>query len=260
MQKLLHFAVKPSCPEATAGASFAATVEQCRRLVTEAIRLQAGQYAAVIGLSCSTRQFEQDLIEAILPPLTYHLGPKPERFSHLRKQMLRVEKEAASSAKHVRRLQSALDELSPIYRDGLIKQFGARFVMPDKVALALDTFSNLAYLYFKAFTAASASKEKHAPKKMLEFSLLITHMATVFQRHTGRAAKVTWNAHHEKYEGKFLALMEEVLPSVLKCSESLGSTMRCPSAPRARGKYIYDATRTKRVQSGSTISRTRRQS
>jgi hypothetical protein len=198
--------VKPSIAEATAAASFAATVEQCRRLVTDSVRLRAGQYAAAIGLSCSTQQFEQDLIGAILPPLIYHLGPKPERFSDLRKQMLWVEKEAASSAECLRRLQSALDELSPMVRDGLLKQFGARFVMPIKVAFALDTFSNLAHLYLKTFTRAAVSKEKHAPKKMLEFGLLVTHMATVFHCHTGRAAKVTWNPYCEKYEGKFLAL------------------------------------------------------
>src|SRR5262249_55756172 len=164
--------------------------------------------------------FEQDVIEAIVLCVFYHLSPKPESFSELRKQMLRVDKAAASAVKNLRQLQSALDALAPMYRDPMLKQTPIQ--MPVRTALSLDTLSNRAHNDAKAFA------RKGGAPKMLAFNMLMKRLAAAFQHATGRAAKVTWNEYRKEYGGKFLSLVEAVLPLVLECAESLGSRLPCP--------------------------------
>ena len=87
--------------------SFAATVGQCRNFLTEAVALNIKQYAAALGQSSPTSQFERDVAEAILFAVSFHLAPKPEPFKKIRKQMLTVAKKAASAAETLQDLQLA---------------------------------------------------------------------------------------------------------------------------------------------------------
>lgn len=125
--------------------------------------------------------------------------------------------------------------LSPKYRDPRLKQ--TPIEMPVRTALSLDTLSNRAHNDAKAFA------RKGGAPKMLAFNMLIKRLAAAFEHATGRAAKVTWNEHRKEYGGKFLSLVEAVLPLVLECAESLGSRLPCPRSQRARGKYIFGITR-----------------
>jgi hypothetical protein len=85
--------------------------------------------------------------------------------------------------------------------------------------------------------------------------MLVRGLAEAFELATGRAAKVTWNDTSNRYEGRFVNLVETVLPLALTCAEKFGWQIPCPGSQRARGKYIYEATR-----SGRAMPRTRHHS
>jgi len=82
--------------------------------------------------------------------------------------------------------------------------------------------------------------------KMIAFSALVTGLAQAFKVATSRDAKVTWHQHRGRYEGLFLALVEEVLPLARDLTEHRGASLQYPLTPFARGKYIHKKTRTAR--------------
>jgi hypothetical protein len=158
--------------------------------------------------------------------------PNHKSNSDIRKELLRVEKEAAAAAKILRRLQAALDDLTPPYRDAIFKHLET----PIRIPLNLDTLSNAAY------NNARALAGKGGAPKMLAFDTLIEWLSVAYQNATGRAAKVTWNEHDNCYKGRFVNLVEAVLPAVCALAGT-APPIRIPKSARARGKFIYDATR-----------------
>jgi hypothetical protein len=206
-------------------------VEQCRKNIADTIHGSIEQYAAVLGLQPNA-QFQQDLNQAFFLCVLMHWdSPKPKNNSGVRKELRRVEKEAAAAAKCLRRLQVALENLTPSYRDAIVKNVE----VPFRTALKLGGLSGWANIY-----ATQLTRKGGAPK-MLAFDTLIKWLARAYQNATGRAAKVTWNEHDNCYQGRFVSLVEAVLPVVCALA---GTTppMRCPQSAGARGKFIYDAT------------------
>jgi hypothetical protein len=173
-------------------------------------------------------------------------APKRKRFSILRSEMSRVEKAASNAAKALRTLQSAIDELTPLYRDALYSwpRF-EKFEIPRRADLDLDALSNYTNMYAKGFRLF----DKGGAPKMLEFEVLVVGLADAFEKLTGRSAKVTWSEHKGRYEGDFVNLVETILPLAQSCAESVDLRMSCPSTPFARGKYIYEKTRAGRPMS-----------
>jgi hypothetical protein len=80
-------------------------------------------------------------------------------------------------------------------------------------------------------------------------------LAIAFERETGRVAKVTWNNYRHRYEGRFITLVEGVLPMALTFAQTIKRPMPCPSSPRARGAFIFDLTRQSRRGVRATRSR-----
>jgi hypothetical protein len=220
--------------------SVASIVEECRAFSSASIKLQSSHYARTVGLRFSTQQFENDIIEAVVIAVSYHLAPKPKKFSDLRKQMVRVDKAAMSAAKKLRLLQSALDQVEPIYRTAMLNQLPKLLAPPFTISHNIEALSNKAHLYSRGFAT------KGGTPKMIEFGMLVKHLATAFQRAVGRAAKVTWNAHDQRYEGKFVNFVEAALPIAIECAQRLGPRLRCPVSARARGEYISELTRSAR--------------
>jgi hypothetical protein len=210
-------------------------LEQCRAFVAQQVQLHRDEFAKTIGLSVASPEFEQELIQALVLPVSFHLAPKPKKSSDLRKQMLRLDKAASRAAGAVRKVHLALDKVDPIYRMAILEQ-KPQLVFPLKTAITLQSLSDLAHLYVVAFTRSGGRP------KMITFETLVKKLAVVFQRATGRAAKVTWNAYKKRHEGKFVNLVEAVLPIALECAERLGPKMPCPKTPLARGKYIFEIT------------------
>jgi hypothetical protein len=209
--------------------------EQCRAFVIQQVELRSHELARTIGLTVLGPQFKQQLIQALVEAVCYHIAPKPTTRKALRKQMLRLDNAAKKAAEAVREVQSALDQVDLIYRNSILQQ-KPQLAFPLKTAITLQSLSDLAHLYVRGFTRAGG-----APK-MIAFEILVKRLAAIFRRAIGRAAKVTWNAHKERYEGKFVNLVEAVLPIALECAERLGPGMPCPRTARARGKYIYEIT------------------
>jgi hypothetical protein len=116
-------------------------VEQCRKNVADTVQGSIEQYAAVLGLQHDSK-FQQDLNRALSACVLMHWNlPNRKGYSDIRKELLRVDKEAAAAAKCLRRLQAALDDLTPSYRDAIFKHLE----MPIRSALKLRYLSNAAY-------------------------------------------------------------------------------------------------------------------
>ena len=213
--------------------SFLPIVEKVRVCITHSVKLRSTEFAQTIGLTVPNTHFEQEIVQALVESLAYHLSPKPAKKSDLRTQMLNLDKAARTAAKAVRQVQFALDRVDPIYRTSILKQ---KSQPPLRTVLTLQSLSDIAHMYVVGFTGPGGSP------KMLAFELLVKRLGAVFEKATGRAAKVTWNAIEKRYEGKFVNLIEAALPIAIECSEQLGSKMRCPSTALARGKYIFRRT------------------
>jgi hypothetical protein len=217
---------------------FAVALAQLRRIITTEAPPLIDEYGVAHGLPHSNTHFQANVIQAILLSVALH-WEAPKR-NDLRKEMSRVEKKASRVAKELRSLQTALDVLTPLYRDAIYK----RLEIPNSrslnfTALHFDTLSALADMYAKVFKRA----EKGGAPKMLEFQMLVEGLDRAFQDLTGHQAKVTWNPYLKKYEGRFVDLVEVMLPLALTCTERFGWKMSHPGSKRARGKYIYEMTR-----------------
>jgi hypothetical protein len=224
-------------------------VRRCQELISESLPALIDHWIAVTSLPRSSLQFQVNVTGAIVMSVALLSdAPKRKRFSILKNEMSRVEKAASKAAKTLRALKSALDKLTPLYRNALHSR--PRF---EKVAISswlafdLDALSNYANMYAKQFGLF----DKGGAPKMLEFEVLVRALADAFEKLTGRSAKVTWNEHKGRYEGDFVKLVETMLPLAQSCAESVDLRMSCPGTPAARGKYIYEKTR-----SGRPMSRT----
>ena len=219
-----------------------AITDQLRELISGSVPDLVDQYASATGLPLS-EQFQAEVTQAILASVLLHWdGPKRKRYSFLRRELVRVEKQASMVAKGLRSLQAALNDLIPFYRDVVSKGLG---IPSLSTARDIERLSAGADMYANAFVDLGG-----APK-MLEFNMLVRLLAQAFERTTGRAAKVTLDPRG-KYGGDFVELVEAMLPLTENCAKQFGWQMSFPKTTRARGKYIYDHTR-----AGRSISKTR---
>jgi hypothetical protein len=217
----------------------ASLIEKCQAQITPAVQHRSSDFAKAIGLTVSSSRLEQELTRALLEAVFFHLAPKPTSAKELRMQMLRLANAARKAAEAVREVQSALDQVDQIYRKAILEQ-KPQLAFPLKTAITLQSLSDLAHLY-----VVGATRSGGAPK-MIVFEILVRRLSAVFKGATGRAAKVTWNAHKERYEGKFVNLVEAVLPIAVERAERLGTDTAHLRTALARGKYILELTRSRR--------------
>jgi hypothetical protein len=172
--------------------------------------------------------------------------PNRKRSSDIRKELLRVQRDAKAAAKVLERLRVSLCDLTPLYRELLHEPLHA----VEKIAIGLVAtqapwFHALRGVGTVAGSYAGAIKnaDKGGAPKMIAFHALIWGLKQAFEHATRRAAKVTWSEHQQRYGGRFLTLVEAVLPLALALSEDAGRPLRYPPSPEARGKYIFAMTR-----------------
>jgi len=220
-----------------------ADIEQCRRLIAPSVRRRAEQFAEAAGLQQASSQFQKEIIEAILwCTVTHALAPSSKRVSATRKVFQRVGKAAAAAETALDRLRRALDELPPKYRELL----NAQLQFPAKIALSIVAnqapwFHALPSVADSAVMAAKVLKgtDKGGAPQMVAFRWLVLYLARAFAHATGRPAKVTSHPHRERFEGKFVNLVEEVLPLALRCCDpTADQSMPCPASPKARGTRV----------------------
>jgi hypothetical protein len=234
-----------------------------RQTIGDSVHRRIEYYAETIGLRDSEgSQFEQDLVEALLwCALTHFDAANRKRHSVIRKELLRVRREAAAAERSLDRLRDALTTLTPRYRELL----DGRLELVAKIAIslvakqapwfyALSPVASVAGVYAEALKTA----DKGGAPKMFAFSALVSGLKRAFENATRRKAKVTWHEHRERYEGKFLRLVEAVLPLALAVAGNPERPMRHPDSAQSRGKYVYEATRRNRKRTARAIPKTPR--
>jgi hypothetical protein len=188
-------------------------------------------YEEKIELTTSNPRFAEDLIEAILLCILVNQVP-PERTSRIRRRLRNISADAQSAAHMLERLVSSLQQTTSIYPDVLNQYLLLENQIPELVAL-----SKLARAHVEAM-----SSDKGGQQGMLAFRTLIKSLAHAFQHATGRFAKVTWNDHANRFEGKFFNLCEAVFATVLE----LCPDMPHPQTDYDRGWMILELTRSPR--------------
>jgi hypothetical protein len=236
-----------------------AALTEWRQAVGELVHSRIEKYAKVIGgfRNSDGSQFEKHVVDALLWCSFTHLDfPNRKRQGKTRKELLRVAKEATAAKKHLERLRDALGELDSVYRERL----DGRLDLLSKIAVsfvekqppwfnALSTVSYAASIYAEVLRG----KDKGGVPKMVAFNALIAGLKRAFESAKGRPAKVTRNQYREQFGGKFLALVEAVLPLALVVAGGSQGQMPHPISKEARGKYVYEATRRKRKRTGVAI-------
>jgi len=205
--------------------SLAEGIRKCRKIIGKSMPAILTRYAKEADLQEAGPRFQADVMQVIVSAIALRWDrPKRKRFSALRTEMLRVEKAASNGAEAMRCLQSALDglksaldnltplyrdaalgNLTPLHRDAVLKAL-KRPVSPTAtrvlLASSLESLSAKANMYSEAFKRLDAG----GVGGMLEFRILVEGLARAFQVATGRPAKVTWNEHEKRFEGDFVKL------------------------------------------------------
>jgi hypothetical protein len=216
--------------------SIAAELAQVREQIRALVRPHIGRYAAQINLSCATKRegFERDLIEALLWCIVSHLdAPKRKRFSDIRTDYMRVARTASAAKKHLKSLRRLAGELLTVHLDlaGLESAEKGLGLIEESFILLSDNLKG--------------ADKGGAPTK-LAYRSLVRGLKLTFERATGRQAKVTWNPYRSRYEGSFFGFVEAVLPLAQSFADAANRPMDIPTAERARGKYVYEMTRSPR--------------
>ena len=161
-----------------------------------------------------------------------------------------VAEQAENLAEQLRSLQSAIDELIPLYRSDVLKSLELPIEIewasqklklklertPSFLAQKFESVSNKAGWYAPMF------RDKGGKPSMVEFRALLQGLGHAFERATGREAKVTADAtaadDSPKYGGDFLELLKTILPLTLETARRFGWQMSHPQSSNALGKYV----------------------
>jgi hypothetical protein len=216
------------CPPVPARAD---EFDEFRLQIKAVIRPCLPDYEEKIGLTASSPQFVEDLVEAILFCILVNRAP-PERLSAGRNRLLSISNDAQSGADILQRLDAAFQQTTLVY-----PAIFRRFLVLGKQTPELIALSKLARAHAEALPP-----DKGGQRGMIAFRTLIGSLARAFAAATGRAAKVTWNYKENRYEGKFFNLCEAVFSTVLQ----LCPNMPHPHTDYDRGRLMYEITRTRR--------------
>jgi hypothetical protein len=189
------------------------------------------KYEELLGLTAPNPQFRRLLCDAIV--LCVHLQCHPPRV--IREGLIRVGKAAKAVSKDLLSLYRAVDDLAPQYR---LDRLNIDPATLPQAAL----FDGLSAIAARHANMRKQIDEGGAPK-MVAFTALVAGLARAFKLATGKDAKVTRNPYEGRYGGRFITLVEAVLPLVRNLTEHLGASLRYPPTPLARGKFIYEQTR-----------------
>jgi hypothetical protein len=204
-------------------------------------------YAQSIGLDDASWQFRLELASAIDLCLLSHAFER-KRLSEVRKEVLRIEKEAAAIAEVLRRFAQTLTSLGKARLPTLLDLYYAmsvRNLRPIKIEDILEDAVRFQSVAEVAEVRANLLRilDRGGPAKLAAFDTLVRQLAAVYERAMDRKAKVTWSARRNRFEGAFVELVEAVLPKVAKLSKGSGRPLKLPHSKLARGKYIYEMTR-----------------
>jgi hypothetical protein len=206
-----------------------------RAHIKQSVAQHAEAWAATIRTE-ATAQFKEDVAAALHECLRKHIAAQNRLFkrpSDLRREFIKLAKQATMAAEELGKVQIILARLPPMYHD-------PAFRMPPLSSTEYDLFG----LAEAARHHAKKAVDFGGRERMWAFTALAEGLAQAFQRAAGRAAKVTWSEHHDCYEGRFIKFVETaVLPVVLEIAKTAtGQPLPIPRTAKARGKFLQRLT------------------
>jgi len=197
------------------------------------------RYEQAAELPVPDPDFRDGIIEAVSFSLFTNAVLPLKRYSTIRKELIEVRARAETAAATVRELAASVEGLPERFRDMLLRHFEEKGAADPKgiraVAARLDVLASIAVQFIHLLQGA----DKGGRPKMLAFAVFISRLADLFERATGHEAKaVTYNPYSERVEGRFVALVEAVLPELARLAEHTGKRLEQPNSARARGAFI----------------------
>jgi hypothetical protein len=197
------------------------------RVRAEFLEPQLAECEALVGLKQPHPDFRAAIVDASFLALCLHSAP-PKRPAVVRKEMAGLAKRATEAASALRRLNE--EPAAPWHR------FTAE-PPPEPLAtlLAPATLDRLRDLAEVAqWCADHVLMDVGGPGRKVAFDIFIRVLADAYLQATGRPAGLTWSEYRNRYEGKFWALIDQLLPTV---SALVGDSF-APLTELARGRQI----------------------
>src|SRR5262249_27059643 len=217
-------------------------VGELSKLFRDITTRRLAEFERVIGLPTANQEFREQAISAVSTCIfTHTLEPHATRASQIRKDLLRARDTARKAHDSLCNLDAALSALPEFALQLLEQHWGlsgdiARRFMANEVSW-LRAVSSLADLSAKAFV------DKGGRPEMRAFRVLALGLAKAFKAGTGRRATVSWNDAKGEWSGKFMKLVEAVLPLAKTMAAAITERpLLTPVSPLALGKYLHDLT------------------
>jgi hypothetical protein len=193
------------------------------------------QYAKVARLERATPQFRNDIAKAIRSCLVEQLhSPSRKRYGDIRKEILRV---SQAMVKGVNTLRSALDALTPTYREKLETYFP---VIAAETILRFDASAHLIGQIAKQMKDA----DKGGRPGWFAFDYLVGGLKEAYEHISGEHPPLSLRDDKSDdgkpyYDSPLIDLVEAVLPLVRKLAGDELPLM-VPETPKKRASYIYN--------------------
>jgi len=184
--------------------------------------------------------FRSDLVEAVCVCV---LMARQKRTSELRRELTRLSQRAQAAAAALDRLRDAITSVAADHRDLLFDELrlgdttDSDWVLAT-IAPAPELVQQWRRLASGAQRLGNSLKDRGGPQPFLGFKLLVLGLADAFGRATNRPAAITWDAHRERYRGRFWDLVELVRPIAGAIATRRGTPLPQPATDQARGKFI----------------------
>jgi hypothetical protein len=204
-------------------------------MVKEAVANSITELANIVALTlidARFHHFREEVTAALHTCMRIHiLAPirRYERAADLRKDFEALADEASEAAKKLYAVQDVLDRLPPMNHKPAFRLAHP----PFSVTFELEGLAE------EARKCAEVCVDRGGATRIRAFRALVLGLEQAVQHATGQPAKVNWDAHRDRYEGKFFEVVEAVWPGVPGIAEAVtGRPLRAPSTVVARGKFL----------------------
>jgi hypothetical protein len=206
------------------------------------------------GTDCNGLQ--AGTIDAVVGCLWVHQLLPIGRIADNRKALQRIKRNADAAAAALQALGASIEELHSLFPwsyELLFKHL--RIILEEETSsVRLATIRSLLQ------TLASVAEEhanllkpldRGGHPRMTPFRVLIELLAGSFKSATGHPATVTYDPHGERYGGRFIRLLEMLLPTIEALAlATSGRPFNQPKTYYARGKMVQRVLRESRSRNG----------
>jgi len=220
----------PAGPDSNVGQD-----QHARELVKAGVSNNIAVWASTVALTFTDARFDrfrEDVTEALHTCMRIHIVAQYriyKRAGDVSKDFTALADAATTAAKKLYAAQAILDRLPPMYHNPAFRLAHP----PFSVTFELEGLAE------EARRCAEVWIDHGGRLPMQAFKALVQGLEQAFQHATGQPARVTWNAHRDRYEGKFLDVVEIMWPMVREIAEVVtGRPLPAPRTVGARGKFL----------------------